>query len=96
LAALRRVAVQRRSGADATDWRREITDVQIGQCLVAMRRYEEAEPLLLTTVAALESGRGRGYVSTQDGYKALRDLYVALDRPQESAKWQAKLVPVGR
>jgi tetratricopeptide (TPR) repeat protein len=96
LAALRRVAVQRRSGADATDWRKQITDVQIGQCLVAMRRYEEAEPLLLTTVAALESGRGRGYVSTQDGYKALRDLYEALDRPQESAKWQAKLLPAGR
>jgi len=96
LKALRRVAVLRRSGADATDWRKQITDVKIGTCLVAMHQYEEAEPLLLTTVASLEAGRGARYISTQDGYRALQDLYAGLGRPQESAKWQSKILSAGQ
>ena len=95
LKALRRVAELRRSGADATDWRKQITDVKLGTCLVALHRYEEAEPLLLSTVASLEAGRGARYVSTQDAYRALHDLYAALGRPQESAKWQSKMLSAG-
>ena len=96
LKALRRVALLRRSGADATDLRTQITDVKIGTCLVALHQYEEAEPLLLRTVASLEAGRGAGYLSTQDGYRALRDLYAGLGRPQDAAKWQSKMLPPGR
>jgi hypothetical protein len=95
LKALRRVAVLRRAGADATDWRSQITDVKIGTCLVAMHQYGEAEPLLLSTVASLEAGRGARYVSTQDGYRALKNLYAGLGRPEESAKWQSKILSAG-
>jgi tetratricopeptide (TPR) repeat protein len=96
LKALRRAAVLRRSGADATDWRTQITDVKIGTCLVALHQYEEAEPLLLSTVASLEAGRGARYISTQDAYRALHDLYAGLGRSQESAKWQSKILSAGQ
>jgi len=95
LTALRRMAVLRRSGANATEWRKQISDVKLGTCLVALHRYEEAEPLLLSTVASLEAGRGTRYVLTQDAYRALHDLYAALGRPQESAKWQSKMLSAG-
>jgi tetratricopeptide (TPR) repeat protein len=96
LKALRRAAVLRRSAADATDWRTQITDVKIGTCLVALHQYEEAEPLLLSTVASLEAGRGARYISTQDAYRALHDLYAGLGRTQESAKWQSKILSAGQ
>jgi tetratricopeptide (TPR) repeat protein len=95
LKTLRRVAALRRSSADAIDFRKQVTDVKIGRCLVALHRYEEAEPLLLSTVAGLEAGRGARYASTQDAYRALHDLYAALGRPQESAKWQSKILVAG-
>jgi tetratricopeptide (TPR) repeat protein len=96
LAALRKVALERRAGVDATDWRTQITDIQIGECLVALHRYAEAEPMLKSAVKALEAGRGADYVSTQDGYRALRDLYAGLGRTQESVQWQSKLSPLER
>jgi tetratricopeptide (TPR) repeat protein len=96
LKALRRVATLQRSGTDDVDWRRQVTDEQIGKCLVGLHRYDEAEPLLLAAVSALEAARGAGYSSTQDGYRALRDLYAGWGRPQESAKWQGKLLPAAR
>ncbi len=57
-AALRRVAVIRANQSVENQWRAMSTNVQIGTCLVALRRYGEAEPLLLNAVAALERARG--------------------------------------
>jgi tetratricopeptide (TPR) repeat protein len=92
LAALRRVAGFRRSGADVNDWRTQITDVEIGTCLVALRRFAEAESLLLGAAATLEAGRGAAFENTQEAYRALRDLYAGTGNMAESARWQGKLV----
>jgi tetratricopeptide (TPR) repeat protein len=91
LTALRRVAVLRRTGVDTVEWRKHITDIQIGTCLVAQKKYQEAEPLLLATVSGLEAERGTTYETTRDGYRALRDLYAQTGRADESARWEGKL-----
>jgi tetratricopeptide (TPR) repeat protein len=93
LKALRRVAARQGQSADANNWRVQMTDVQIGTCMVALRRYAEAEPLLLKSIALLETQRGANFDHTQTGYRAMRDLYAGLGRPAEAAKWQAKLLP---
>ena len=93
LTALRRVAMLRRNGANANNWRRAISDVQLGICLVALGNDAEAEPLLLSAVKALEAFRGTTYDHTQTGYRALRDLYAHTGRAAEAALWQKKILP---
>ena len=88
-----RVAKLRRAGVDANNWRTQLTDVKIGICLVALKRYAEAEPLLLRSVQALEAARGASHDHTQAGYRALRDLYAATGRPDLAAEWEHKLLP---
>jgi len=93
LSALQRVAAFRRTGADANNWRTQLTDVHIGECLVALKRYSAAEPLLRKAVAALEATRGPTHDNTQAGYRALRDLYAATGRSEEADRYAAKLQP---
>jgi len=90
LKALRQVAAQQQ-GSDSLE-RQQMTDVQIGTCLVALRQYSQAEPLLLNAVTGLESERGPAFDHTQQGYRALRDLYLASGRAPRAAQWQAKIV----
>jgi tetratricopeptide (TPR) repeat protein len=96
LTVLHRVAALRREGPDANQWRKSISDVQLGTCLVLLKRFAEAEPLLLEAVASLQSVRGASYDHTQAGYLALRDLYANTGRETESAIWQKKILPGNR
>jgi tetratricopeptide (TPR) repeat protein len=91
---LLRVAAQRKQ-SDADSRHLHSTQVRIGRCLVALRRYTEAEPILLEAVASLESERGAKYENTQAGYQALSDLYRGSGRLAEAGKWQAKVLPGG-
>jgi tetratricopeptide (TPR) repeat protein len=93
LTALRRVAMLRRNSTTANNWRRSISEVQLGICLVALGDDAEAEPLLLNAVKALEGFRGTSYDHTQTGYRALRDLYLNTGRADEAAMWQNKILP---
>jgi serine/threonine-protein kinase len=63
----------------------------IGVCLIGMRQYAAAEPLLLAAAAALEKARGPDFRATQAAYRALRQLNVATNRPEQAALWAAKL-----
>ena len=96
LAALQRVAAVRRKSSDTDDRHKQATDVRIGTCLVALRRYKEAEPLLLKSVALLESERGASYINTQAGYRALHDLYAGTGHAEQAALWRAKVLPAAR
>ena len=91
LAALRRVATLRHEDPVAGLWRAYIADVQLGICLVALGKYPEAEPLLRGAVTALEKSRGPRYEHTQEGYRALVDLYRHTGRSDEAAQLQGKL-----
>ncbi len=63
----------------------------IGVCLIGLRQYEAAEPLLLAAAAALEKARGPDFRATQAAYRALRQLYRVTNRPQQAALWAARL-----
>jgi len=91
LDALRRsVAMRaRKSGADAP-WTMRI-GIHLGECLVKLKRYEEAEPVLLHAVSVLEKSGTNNLERMQAGYRSLGELYVATGRADEAALWRAKL-----
>ena len=93
LAVLRKVAAARLAQHVANDWREASARVQIGNCLVALGRYQEAEPMLVRAVADLEALRGPASERTQAGFRGLRDLYANTGRPAVAANVQRKILP---
>jgi eukaryotic-like serine/threonine-protein kinase len=93
LAALRRVAAVRQRLYPAGSWPIYSTQLGIGVCLYHMRRYGEAESMLQAAVSGLEAARGPNFKRTQEGYRALRDLYAALGKADTAAHWNSKILP---
>jgi hypothetical protein len=58
---------------------------------VRLRRYAEAEPLLLQAVAQLERTRGPRFYTTQLAYQTLRELYQDTGRVADAARMTAKI-----
>jgi serine/threonine-protein kinase len=93
LSALRRVAAARQRIYPAGTWTIYSTQLGIGLCLHHLGRYGESESTLLSAVSGLEAARGPGFNRTQDGYRALRDLYTTLDKADSAALWNSKILP---
>jgi serine/threonine-protein kinase len=93
IAALRRVAAARQRIYPQGTWVIYSSQLGIGVCLYHMRQYGESESALLAAVAGLETARGPNFNRTQDGYRALRELYATLGKADDAARWNAKLVP---
>lgn len=93
LAALQRVSQTRRRVLPAGHRLIYSVDLDVGQCLMRLGRFTEAESTLLSVATGLEQTRGPAYRKTQQAYAALRDLYAALNRSEESERWAAKLLP---
>jgi eukaryotic-like serine/threonine-protein kinase len=90
-AALKRVAAARQRLYPPGTWVIFSSQLAIGVCQFHMRQYGESETTLLAAVAGLESARGPNFNRTQDGYRALSDLYSAMGKPDDAARWNAKL-----
>jgi len=75
------------------DWHTLSTEVAIGTCMVSLRQYAAAEPLLLQAAARLETVRGPGFHRTQAAYQALQELYTQTQRTEEAERWKAKILP---
>ena len=95
LEALQRAAALRARRLGTDHYTVQQTLVAEATCLIRLRRYGEAEPILLSSVASLEKSRGPANNRTQQAYKALSEVYTALGRPDEAARWQAKLTKEG-
>jgi eukaryotic-like serine/threonine-protein kinase len=80
LGVLQRVEAERRQLLPATHRLIYSTEVDIGLCLTRLRRFAEAQPILLDAASGLEKSHGPAYRGTQEAYAALRDLYAA-ERP---------------
>jgi serine/threonine-protein kinase len=93
IAALRRVAAARQRIYPDGNWVIDSTQVGIGTCLYHLRRYRESEATLLAAVSGLERARGPGFNRTQDGYRALRDLYTTLGKTRAAAGWNSRILP---
>jgi tetratricopeptide (TPR) repeat protein/predicted Ser/Thr protein kinase len=91
LAALRRVAAARQRIYPAGTWVIYSSQLGIGVCLFHKRQYAESESTLLAAVAGLEAARGASFNRTQDGYRALGDLYSTMGKADDAARWNAKL-----
>ncbi len=66
----------------------------LGQCLVGMARYEQAERLLLTGYLNLESTLGPKHERTVEAAKQLVRLYDAWQRPEKAEEYR-KPLPTG-
>jgi serine/threonine-protein kinase len=91
LEAARRVDAIRARSMPPGDWRRLAAQTDIGLCLVRLRRYREAEPILQKAATDLEAGRGVGFYTTQLAFKTLRELYQSTGRPFEAAQAAGKI-----
>ena len=91
LSALQHVEAERRRLLPATHRLIYSTEVDVGLCLTRLQRFAEAEPVLLDAASGLEKSRGSGYRRTQEAYAALRDLYAAANRPDDSRRWAERL-----
>jgi len=91
LAAAYRVAEIRKHVLPEGDWRLMVPQTYIGLCLVRLKRYAEAEPLLVAARKALESARGPHFYLTELNYRASKDLYAATGRADQAALMVAKL-----
>jgi hypothetical protein len=67
----------------ADSWRRARAQGAWGECLVSLRRFNEAEPILLQSLAVLEREVGRSSTATQDANRRIRRLDEARRKPAE-------------
>lgn len=93
LVALQRVSQTRRRVLPSGHRLIYSVDLDLGVCLMRLRRFAEAESTLLEVANGFEQTRGPTYRKTQQAYAALRDLYAALNRGEDSERWAAKLLP---
>jgi hypothetical protein len=93
LGVLQRVRHTRAELYGDNDWHTLSTEVAIGSCMVALRQYAAAEPLLLQAAVRLETVRGPSFHRTQAAYQALHELYAQTQRMQDAERWQTKILP---
>ena len=82
----------RHSSSD--DWRTAHAESVLGECLTALGRYEEAEPLLLKSYLVIRTQKGETDVHTRDAARRIRALYDVWARPDKVAAWQARVQSV--
>jgi Flp pilus assembly protein TadD len=82
-----RLTVYRGALGDEHDWTAEAR-LGVGECLLRLDRFEEAEPLLLEGRAQLEQVEGRGGQRTRDAGALLVELYERWDRPDRAAPYR--------
>jgi tetratricopeptide (TPR) repeat protein len=91
LEAMQRVSAARQRLLSRQDVMLPFAALGTGICLYRAGRFGEAETTLRQAIAALEQARGPDYRRTQQAYRALRDLYLATDRPADARTLTAKL-----
>ena len=79
----------------ADDWKIASARSILGEHLTLVRRYAEAEPLLLDAERKLADSLGDESAIVKDARRRLVTLYTALARPDEAARWQQRLSPEG-
>ncbi|HRP07659.1 MAG TPA: serine/threonine-protein kinase [Gemmatimonadales bacterium] len=72
-------------------WAVASSESVLGDHLARRGRFAEAEPLLLTSERQLVEARGPQAGPVQDARQRLVHLYTAWGKPDEAARWQARL-----
>jgi serine/threonine protein kinase len=93
---LARECLQIRESRLAETWLHDNAQSLLGGALLGLARYDEAEPLLLRAIEGLDQHKkeipigGRRHI--QATISRLVNLYRSTDRPEEMARWNARLV----
>jgi len=73
----------------------ELYQERLGDCLVQLGRYAEAEPVALSSYRALEAKLGREDARTREALASVVELYRAWGRPREAARGSAPAAAAG-
>lgn len=90
---LREALEIRRKTLPSGDWRIAEAESALGGCLAALKKYDEAEPLLTSSYATLKAKRGERNRTTQETVKRLVALYEAWGKPEKVAQYRALPAP---
>ena len=84
-----RAAYEHGGKIDRADFAHTIGNLEtaLGECLLAQKRYSEAEPLLLTGQADLQKRLGAQNRLTIQATHRLYDLYLAWNKPAEAGRF---------
>jgi len=74
-------------------WRTAWALATLGASLMELSRYDESEPLLLESYNNLRSNAGARPANVAIARQYLVDLYSALDRPEEAARYSVNSAP---
>jgi hypothetical protein len=72
-------------------WQLARAQSALGNCLAALRRFEEAEPLLLESYQALKTKRGDKDKFTQQTLSRIIKLYEGWRKPDKVGEYRAAL-----
>ncbi len=75
----------------ADDWHLAHMRSNQAQLLGRLGRRREAEALLLASLAVIETALGPDHPRTHETERRLAELYTAWHRPDEAARWRARL-----
>lgn len=65
-----------------------MTEGALGECLMAQKRYHEAEPLLRSSYDGVKSKFGEQHQRTVQARQRLAKLYGAWGKPNEAARYR--------
>jgi tetratricopeptide (TPR) repeat protein len=72
-------------------WFRADAQGRLGDCLTTLKRFDEAEPLLLGSYKKLQAAPGTPPPQRIQAVDRLVQLYRAWGRPEKAAQWRQKL-----
>ena len=78
---------------EADAWRLARAESTLGECLTALQRFDEAEPVLVGAYEALLGAKGEAFAATVTALQRVITLYDAWGKPEQAAEWRAKLPP---
>jgi hypothetical protein len=77
------------------DWVLFDTKSMLGGALAGQKKFQEAEPLLVEGYSGMKEREAKippaAKTRLSEAIRRLIDLYTAWEKPEEVAKWQAKL-----
>jgi len=74
---------------ESEKWRVARARGTLGYCLASLRRFDEAEPLLVESCRALHAMKGEGFIATRIALERVVALYEAWGKADEAARWRA-------
>ena len=73
------------------NWQVSSAESQLGDCLVALGRFREAEPLILESYVNIQKQLGDSHTATEAAARRIPKLYEAWGKTDEAEKWRKKL-----